>query len=47
VQLFRGLIIWKAARQVIVTTSTTKAELLALEYIAKESAALKQFLYKL
>jgi hypothetical protein len=31
----------------MVTTLTTKAELLALEHVAKESAALKQFLYKL
>jgi hypothetical protein len=47
VQLFGGPIIWKAARQVTVTTSTTKAELLALEHIAKESVALKHFLHKL
>jgi hypothetical protein len=47
VQLFGGPIIWKAARQVTVTTSTTEAKLLALEHIAKESVALKRLLYKL
>jgi hypothetical protein len=47
VQLFGGPIIWKAARQVTVTTSTTEAELLALEHIAKESVALKRFLHEL
>ena len=30
-----------------VTILITKADLLALDYVAKESAALKQFLYKL
>jgi hypothetical protein len=47
VQLFGGPIIWKAARQATVTTSTTEAELLALEHVAKESAALKRFLHEL
>lgn len=47
VQLFGGPIIWKAARQSTVTTSTTEAELLALEHVAKESTALKRFLYEL
>lgn len=47
VQLFGGPIIWKAARQATVTTSTTEAELLALEHVAKESVALKRFLYEL
>ena len=46
-QLFRGPIIQKAARQVIVTTLTTKAKLLALEHVAKESTALKRFLKEL
>ena len=46
-QLFRGPIIQKVARQVIVTTLTTKAKLLALEHVAKESTALKRFLNKL
>ena len=46
-QLFGGPIIWKAARQATVTTSTTEAELLALEHVAKESVALKRFLYEL
>jgi hypothetical protein len=47
VQLFGGLIIWKAARQATVTTLTTEAELLTLEHVAKESTALKQFLNEL
>ena len=47
VQLFGGPIIWKAARQATVTTSTTEAELLALEHVAKESTALKRFLNEL
>ena len=46
-QLFGGPIIQKAARQATVTTLTTEAKLLALEHVAKESAALKRFLYKL
>ena len=47
VQLFGGPIIWKAARQSTVTTSTTEAELLALEHVAKESVALNRFLHEL
>ena len=46
-QLFRGPIIQKAARQATVTTLTTKAKLLALEHVVKESTALKRFLNKL
>jgi hypothetical protein len=41
--LFGGAIVWKAARQPTVTTSTTEAELLALSDVAKESMALKRF----
>ena len=39
--LFSRLIMWKAARQPIVTTLTTEAELLALEHVVKESIVLK------
>lgn len=45
--LFGGAILWKAARQSTVTTSTTEAELLALEHTAKESMALKRFFKEL
>jgi hypothetical protein len=38
--LFEGLIAWRATRQAIVTTSTTKAELLGIEYTGKEAIAL-------
>jgi hypothetical protein len=41
--LYGGPIFWKAARQSTVTTSTTKAELLALEHTTKEAMALKRF----
>lgn len=44
ITLFGGPIIWKAARQATVTTSTTEAELLALEQVSKEAMALKRFL---
>jgi hypothetical protein len=47
VTLFGGPIIWKAARQPTVTTSTTEAELLALEQIAKETMALKRLFAEL
>jgi hypothetical protein len=40
--LFGGPIIWKAGRQATVTTSTTEAELLALEHTAKEALALER-----
>ncbi|RYO77619.1 hypothetical protein DL764_010202 [Monosporascus ibericus] len=40
--LFGGPVVWKAARQATVTTSTTEAELLALEHTAKEAMALKR-----
>ncbi|RYP29703.1 hypothetical protein DL768_011208 [Monosporascus sp. mg162] len=45
--LFGGAIVWKAARQATVTTSTTKAELLALEHTAKEAMALKRLFHDL
>jgi len=41
--LFGGLIAWRAARQSTVTTSTTEAELLGVEQVAKETIALKRF----
>ena len=47
ITLFGGAIIWKAARQTTVTTSTTEAELLALEHVAKELMALKRLLKEL
>lgn len=47
ITLFGGPIIWKAARQATVTTSTTKAELLALKQVSKEAMALKRFLTKI
>ena len=47
VMLFGGAILWKAARQNTVTTSTTEAELLALEHVAKETMALKRFFKEL
>ncbi|KAI1689517.1 RVT-2 domain containing protein [Pyrenophora tritici-repentis] len=45
--LFGGAIFWKATRQSTVTTSTTEAELLALEHTAKEAMALKRFFKEL
>lgn len=42
IQLFGGPVAWKSARQDTVTTSTTEAELLALQYVAKESMALER-----
>lgn len=41
--IFGGAILWKAARQCIIITSTTEAKLLALEHVAKEAIALKRF----
>ena len=40
--LFGGLVVWKAARQSTVTTSTTEAELLGVEQAAKETMALQR-----
>jgi transposase InsO family protein len=45
--LFGGAILWKAARQNTITTSTTEAELLALEHVTKEAMALKRFFKEL
>lgn len=45
--LFGGAIVWKAARQATVTTSTTEAELIALEHVGKETMALKRFFAEL
>jgi len=42
ISLFGGLVVWKAARQDTVTTSTTEAELLGLSLTAKETMALKR-----
>jgi hypothetical protein len=47
ISLFGGPVVWKAARQQTVTTSTTEAELLALELVSKESMAFKRFLAEL
>jgi hypothetical protein len=41
--LFGGAIFWKATRQSTITTSTTEAELLALEHVTKELMALRRF----
>jgi hypothetical protein len=46
-KLFGGLISWRANKQDIVTTSTTKAELLALAQAAKESMYVNKLLQKL
>ena len=45
--LFRGLVVWKAARQQTVITLITKAKLLALELVSKKSMAFKRFLAEL
>jgi hypothetical protein len=45
--LFGGPIIWKAARQDTVTTSTTEAEMLSLSSTAKETVALQRFFQEL
>jgi hypothetical protein len=42
ITLFGGPVVWKASRQPTVSTSTTEAELLALEQTAKETVALKR-----
>jgi hypothetical protein len=44
IQLFGGLIAWRAARQDTVTTSTTEAELLGLANVGKETVALQRLL---
>lgn len=42
IMLFGGPVAWRAARQDTVTTSTTEAELLALQLTAKETVALER-----
>jgi hypothetical protein len=42
ISLFGGLIVWRAARQTTVTTSSTEAELLAVGLTAKELMALQR-----
>lgn len=44
IQLFGGLIDWKANKQGTVTTSTTEAELLALSQVAKEAMYIRRLL---
>jgi hypothetical protein len=47
IQLFGGLIDWKANKQNTVTTSTTEAELLALSQVAKETMFIRRLLNEL
>jgi hypothetical protein len=47
IQLFRGLIAWKASKQNTVTTSTTEAELFALSQVAKEAIFISRLLREL
>jgi hypothetical protein len=47
IQLFGGLIRWRANKQDTVTTSTTEAELLALTQAAKETLFVSRLLTKL
>jgi hypothetical protein len=42
ISLFGGLIMWRAARQTTVTTSSTEAEMLGVSFTAKELMALKR-----
>jgi hypothetical protein len=42
ISLFGSLIMWRTARQTIVTTSLTEAEMLGISFIAKELLALKR-----
>jgi hypothetical protein len=42
IKLFGGPVAWKASKQATVTTSTTEAELLALEHTVKEGFALER-----
>jgi hypothetical protein len=42
ISLFGGLIIWKAARQNTVTTSSTESEMLGVAHTAKETMALQR-----
>ena len=45
IQLCRGPMIWKASKQSTVTTSTTKAKLLALDQTVRESYAVERFFW--
>ena len=47
IQLFGGLIAWRASKQDTVTTSTTEAELLALSQVAKEAIFTSRLLNEL
>jgi hypothetical protein len=47
IQLFRGLIAWKVSKQDTITTSTTKAELLALSQVAKEAIFITRLIKEL
>jgi hypothetical protein len=47
ITLFGGPVVWKASRQPTVTTSTTEAELLALQTTAKEVMALQRMFNEL
>ena len=42
VSLFGGLIVWRAARQTTITTSSIKAKLLGVLHIAKELIAFQR-----
>ena len=42
IKLFGGSVAWKASKQATVTTSTTEAELLALEHTVKEGFAMER-----
>jgi hypothetical protein len=42
IKLFGGPVAWKASKQATVTTSTTEAELLALEHTVKEGFAMER-----
>jgi hypothetical protein len=47
IQLFGGLVDWKANKQDTVTTSTTEAELLALSQVAKKAMFIQRLLNEL
>ena len=44
IQMCGGPVVWKASKQATVTTSTTEAELLALDLTVRESYAVERFL---
>ena len=45
--LYRGVVAWKAAKQTIVTTLTTEAELFALNFTVKEAIYILKLLQSL